>query len=102
MSAQFLGSLILTLVICFILPAVGLGFAFAMLALGAWSPLSTLSEIGQDCLVRFLITFGDGDIMNGVMTICLTVSIVGALFELFTLYKHFYLNKTWKRTGFLG
>lgn len=102
MGAQLLSSLILTLVICFILPAVGLGVAFATLALAAWSPLSPLSEIGKDYLVSFLNTFGAGDSMQGVMTICLTVSIVGGLFDLFTVYKHFYLNKTWERTSFLG
>lgn len=102
MGPQLFGSLVLTLVICFVLPAVGLGVAFAALALGAWSPLSTLSEIGKDCLMNFLITFGAGDSMHGVMIICLTVSIVGGLFELFTFYKHFHLNNAWGRTGFLG
>ncbi|MEM9486229.1 MAG: hypothetical protein AAGA83_21330 [Cyanobacteria bacterium P01_F01_bin.116] len=102
MGAQLLSSLILTLVICFIVPAVGLGVVFAALVLGAWSPLSTLSEIGKDYLVTFLLTFGAGDIIHGVVIICLTVSIVGGLFDLFTVYKHLYLNKTWERTGFLG
>ncbi len=92
MGLQLLVSLPLTLAICFVLPAVGLGVALGALTLGAWSPLSTISTVGKDYLVDFLITFGAGDVTHGVVIICLTLSIVGGLFDMFTFYKYQYLK----------
>lgn len=92
MGLRLFGSLILTLVICFMLPAVGLGVALGALTLGGWSPLSALSTVGKDYLVDFLITFGAGDVLQGVVIICMTISIVGGLFEMFTFYKYVYLK----------
>lgn len=92
MGLQLFFSLILTLVICFVLPAVSLGVALGALTLGAWSPLSAVSAVGKDYLVDFLITFGAGDVVQGVVIICLTISIVGGLFEMFTFYKYLYLK----------
>ena len=92
MGLRLFGSLVLTLVICFMLPAVGLGVALGALTLGGWSPLSAFSMAGKDYLVDFLITFGAGDVLQGGLLICLTISIVGGLFEVFTLYKYIYLK----------
>ena len=92
MGSQFFNSLVLTLVICFLLPAAGFGVALGALSIGVWSPLSTLSTLGKDYLVDFLVTFGAGSMMQGLMIICLTLSIVGGLFETFTFYKYVYLK----------
>lgn len=92
MGLQLFGSLVLTLVICFVLPAIGLGLLLGALTLGAWSPLAAFSAVGKDYLVDFLITFGAGDVFNGVVIICFTLSIVGGLFEMFTFYKYLYLK----------
>lgn len=92
MGLQFLSSLLLTLGICFITPAISLGIALGAFTLGTWSPLSTISTVGKDYLVDFLITFGAGDVVNGIVIICLTISIVGGLFEMFTFYKYGYLK----------
>ena len=92
MGLQLLGSLVLTLIICFLLPAAGLGLALGALTLGVLSPLSTISELAKDRLVDFLITFGAGNMGHGFMIICLTMSIVGGLFEMFTFYKCIYLK----------
>ena len=92
MGLQLIISLMLTLGICFLLPAVGLGMALGVLTLGAWSPLAALSALGKDHLLDFLLTFGAGDAGHGVMIICLTLSIVGGLFEVFTFYKYVYLK----------
>lgn len=92
MGFQLFSSLILTLVICFMLPAIGLGVALGTLTLGVWSPLSTISELGRDHLVDVLMIFGAGNLSHGVVIICLTASIVGGLFEMFTFYKYLYLK----------
>ena len=92
MGLQLLVSLTLTLAICFILPAVGLGVTLGALTLGALSPLSAISTVGKDYLMDVLITFGAGDGMQGVVIICLTLSIVGGLFDMFTFYKCQYLK----------
>ena len=41
----------------------------------------------------FLITFGAGDVGWGIVIICLTLSIVGGLFEVFALYKCQHLSR---------
>lgn len=92
MGLQLFSSLLLTLGICFVTPAISLGMALGALTLGAWSPLSTISSIGKEYLVDFLVTFGAGDVISGVVIICLTVSIVGGLFDMFTFYKYGYLK----------
>lgn len=92
MGLQLFSSLLLTLGICFITPAVSLGVALGALTLGAWSPLSTISGVGKDYLMDFLTTFGAGDVVSGVVSICLTISIVGGLFEMFMFYKYSYLK----------
>lgn len=92
MGLQLFGSLLLTLVICFALPAIGLGMTLGALTLGVWSPLSSISELGKAHFVDFLITFGAGDMLHGAVIICLTLSIVGGLFEIFTFYKYLYLK----------
>ncbi|MBX2862545.1 MAG: hypothetical protein KTR27_03250 [Leptolyngbyaceae cyanobacterium MAG.088] len=92
MGLQLLGYLVLTLVVGFLLPAVGMGIALGALTLGVWSPLSAMSSVGKDHLIDFLITFGAGDVAHGFVIICLTISIVGGLFEVFTFYKYLYLK----------
>jgi hypothetical protein len=92
MGLQLFGSLVLTLVICFLLPAIGMGVALGALTVGVWSPLSNISSMGKDHLVDFLITFGAGNMSHGFVIICLTISIVGGLFEMFTFYKYLYLK----------
>ena len=92
MGLQLFSSLVLTLVICFLLPAAGMGVALGALTLGVWSPLSTISVVGKDYMVDFLITFGAGNMVQGFVIICLTISIVGGLFDMFTFYKYLYLK----------
>ncbi len=92
MGLQLLSSLILTLIICFLLPALGLGVAWGALTLGTWSPLAAMSDAGRAHLMDFLITFGAGDMAAGFVIICLTMSIVGGLFEMFNFYKYLYLR----------
>lgn len=87
MGFQLLSSLVITLIICFSLPAIGLGAALGALSIGVWSPLSVVSELARGHLVDFLMTFGAGNLSQGVLTICLTLSIVGGLFEVFAFYK---------------
>ncbi|MEM1242309.1 MAG: hypothetical protein AAGI45_20965 [Cyanobacteria bacterium P01_H01_bin.26] len=86
-------SLVLTLAICFVLPALGLGIALGTLTLGVCSPLAAISAVGRDGLLDFLLTFGAGNVGWGIVVICLTLSIVGGLFEVFALYKCQHLSR---------
>ena len=92
MGLQFFGSLVLTLAICFLMPALGFGVALGALTIGILSPLSTISALGKDYLMGFLTTFGAGSVIQGLVVICLTLSIVGGLFETFAYYKYVHLK----------
>ncbi|NEQ51422.1 MAG: hypothetical protein F6K11_14990 [Leptolyngbya sp. SIO3F4] len=92
MGLQLIGSLIITLGICFVIPAVSLGVALGVLTLGAWSPFAVISTVGKEHLIDFLFTFGAGNVGQGVIMLCLTLSIVGGLFEVFAFYKYVYLK----------
>lgn len=94
MGLQLLISLVLTSGICFLFPAMMLTLVLGALTLGSWSPLAAISTLGKDRLVNFLATFGAGDVWQGVVSICLTLSIVGGLFEMFAFYKYTYLKST--------
>ncbi|MEO0432076.1 MAG: hypothetical protein AAF151_10335 [Cyanobacteria bacterium J06656_5] len=94
MGLQLFIALVLTSGMCFLLPAVTLGIALGLLTLGSWSPLAVISVQGKDRLMEFLITFGAGDVWQGVVSICLTLSVVGGLFEMFAFYKYTYLKST--------
>ncbi|MEA5462167.1 hypothetical protein [Leptothoe sp. PORK10 BA2] len=76
------------------MPAAILAIALGALTLGSWSPLAAISDLGKDRLMDFLVTFGAGDVWHGVVSICLTLSIVGGLFEMFAFYKYTYLKST--------
>lgn len=92
MGLHFLSSLVLTLTICFLMPALGFGVVLGALTIGILSPLSPISTLGKDYLMDFLITFGAGSMVQGLVIICLTLSIVGGLFETFAYYKCVHLK----------
>lgn len=85
----FLRSLIVTSLLSFMLPLAILGAVWIILSLvSSISQWSELGAYGQQLLVAFLTTFGTGDPVAGALTIGLTCSFVGSLFDLFASHRY--------------
>jgi hypothetical protein len=84
-------SIIMTLMVCFLLPLAGISGLLGVLTAGQWLPDSTVAtgfQMGWVQIMQFLATFGSGHPWQGLVVICLTISMVGGLFDLFALYKY--------------
>jgi hypothetical protein len=57
-------------------------------AIGYIPGIDILGQIGTEKLVKFLIVFGDGYPLQGLLTIGLTCALVGSLFDLFNFYRY--------------
>lgn len=87
MALGLVSSLLLTVTICFVLPAASLGLAFGALSIGMASPIAAVSEAGRQLLVAVLSTFGSGSVFQGGIIICLTISAMAGLFDVFAFYR---------------
>jgi len=84
-----LRSLILTAILTFLAPLLVLGmFLLPLVLLERLHGLETMSRYGMTQIVYFLQTFGSGSAMQGALTISLVCSMVGMLFDSYTLYRH--------------
>jgi hypothetical protein len=80
-------SLTLTLFFSFALPIVVVSSLLTGLWLLSWIPwLTTLGQAGTLLLLQFLIIFGDGSALPGLLIIGATCSVVGGVFEVFNFY----------------
>ncbi|MEO0539860.1 MAG: hypothetical protein AAFZ80_03230 [Cyanobacteria bacterium P01_A01_bin.105] len=52
------------------------------------SPFATLGKMGLSSTLDILSTFGSGNICQGVLTLSLTLSLVGGLFDTYTFYHY--------------
>jgi hypothetical protein len=90
---NYLRSLVLTILLCFVAPILLVIVLFA--ALGVMSYLPGLESAGQTAtvqLLKFLAIFGAGCPFQGIMTIGSTCSVVGALFDTYAFYRYQMLN----------
>lgn len=86
---HFLRSLLLTSLLSFVVPVLMLGTVLVVLsAIGYIPGIDILGQIGTEKLVKFLIVFGDGYPLQGLLTIGLTCALVGSLFDLFNFYRY--------------
>ena len=82
MLPNFIRSLLLTSLLSFVAPIV-----LVTVLLGGFSVISyvpglvTIGNVGATQLLTFLVIFGKGCPLEGVMVIGLTCSLVGALFD---------------------
>ena len=83
---MFLASLTTALVVCFLLPILTICLLLGVLTMAEFSPLANFGQIGLDSTLRILSTFGSGSAWQGVLTISLTLSLVGGLFDTYTFY----------------
>jgi hypothetical protein len=85
----FLRSLLLTSALSFAAPIVLVGVALVSLYVIGQVPLiDALSQTGSSQILKFLAVFGNGDVVEGVLTIGLTCALVGALFDTYAFYRH--------------
>ncbi|OLP19220.1 hypothetical protein BST81_05490 [Leptolyngbya sp. 'hensonii'] len=89
MSRQLLRSLLLTSFLSFTGPLIFMGVL--LISLNGLSVLPFCRDImlfGIAQLKSFLVVFGNGSLIRGLLTIGLTCSLVGSLFDTFTLYRY--------------
>jgi hypothetical protein len=90
---NFLRSLLLTIVFCFIAPMILMGVIFASLFTFAHFPgLRELSHAIANQILLFLSVFGSGVPLRGLIVISLTCSFVGGLFDTYVHYRHIILH----------
>ncbi|MEO1589922.1 MAG: hypothetical protein AAFU71_01385 [Cyanobacteria bacterium J06632_22] len=85
---MFLTSLTTTLVVCFCLPFLTIGLLLGLLTMAEFSPLAGFGETGLTHTLGILSTFGSGSVWQGVLTISVTLSLVGGLFDTYTFYHY--------------
>ena len=86
---NFLRSLLLTSLLSFAAPILLVGGVLAALSIVSYVPGFTLvSQTGATQVLRFLATFGSGCPIQGMLTIGLTCSFAGSLFDVFNFYRY--------------
>ncbi|MEM9903859.1 MAG: hypothetical protein AAF921_02400 [Cyanobacteria bacterium P01_D01_bin.44] len=85
---QLLFSIVTTLLVSFCLSLMGLLLLLGGLWLGQLSPFTLIFTQAARLISEILSTFGSGDIWQGIVTISLTLSLVGGLFDAFAFYKY--------------
>lgn len=90
---QFVRSLLLTSMVAFITPIIFVGGLLMVLSLLSYIPIvGMIGVIGIDHLCKFLTIFGDGSTIEGMLVICTSFGIVGALFDACNFYRYQVLN----------
>ncbi len=86
---RLLRSLTLTAILTFLAPLLVLGaLLLPLMLLERLNGLESLSRHGITQIFYFLQTFGSGNPLHGALIISLVCSLVGMLFDSYTLYRH--------------
>lgn len=86
---NLLRSLILTGIFSFLTPVAFIGIILTTLLIIGFIPhLGVVGQVGVSQVFSFLSIFGSGSILLGVLTIAITASLVGILFDAYTFYRH--------------
>lgn len=87
--SNFLVSLILAALMSFIAPIILVGGILGILLVASYLPgLFALGNSGAIHILEFLAIFGNGKPLQGIITLGLTVSIVGVLLDIFNFYRY--------------
>ena len=87
--SNFLLSLILAALMSFAAPVVLVGGILGILFTASYLPgLVELGKEGAIQVLNFLAVFGNGKPLQGMLTLGLTVSIVGILLDLLNFYRY--------------
>jgi len=85
----FIRSLLLTTVLSFVAPLVLISGIMVSIFLSGYLPgMAGISQAGATIVRNFLATFGSGCPMEGLVTIGLACSFVGALFDTYAFYRN--------------
>ncbi len=80
-------SLFLSVLLSFVTPVLFLGGILGTLLTVSYIPgVALLGQLGQELILSFLSTFGEGYPLQGVLTIGITCAMVGGLFDVFNFY----------------
>ena len=83
----FLASLTTTLIVCFCLPILTICLLLGLLTMAEFSPIASFGQVGLNHTLAVLSVFGSGSVWQGILTISLTLSLVGGLFDTYTFYR---------------
>lgn len=90
---SYLRSLLLTIIFSFITPMLLIGGALVgVFLIGHIPGLQAMSQAIAEHILQFLATFGSHNPWRGIVVICLTCSLVGALFDTYTFYRYQHLR----------
>nr|WP_232826114.1 hypothetical protein [Cyanothece sp. BG0011] len=80
-------SLLLSVLLSFVTPLLFLGGMLGTLLTVSYIPgIAVLGQMGQELVLSFLSTFGEGYPVQGMLTIGVTCAMVGGLFDVFNFY----------------
>ncbi|KST67373.1 hypothetical protein [Mastigocoleus testarum] len=86
--ANFIRSLLLSMVFSFVAPMLFVGSLWTVIILVSYFPgLQELTQVIAQDISQFLMVFGSGTPLQGVLVICLTCCFVGALFDAYAFYR---------------
>ncbi|BAZ41765.1 hypothetical protein NIES4101_77330 [Calothrix sp. NIES-4101] len=86
---NFLRSLALTIIFSFVAPLIFIGAVLVALSVISYVPgLQNLTGAIANLILQFLATFGGGSSLEGTITIGLTCSFVGVLFDTYVHYRY--------------
>ena len=86
--ANFLRSLLLTIIFSFVAPLFLIGGLLSIIFLFGYLPgLQGVTEVVANHILQFLSIFGTGAPLRGIFVISLTCSFVGALFDTYAYYR---------------
>ncbi|QKD81675.1 hypothetical protein HPC62_05255 [Thermoleptolyngbya sichuanensis A183] len=89
MFPNLMRSLLITAIFSFLLPVVLVGCLLVPLRVLQEIPsLEVMSQAGIAPVVEFLRVFGSGNPLHGLLVIASVSSLVGILFDSYTLYRH--------------
>ncbi|WP_009543097.1 hypothetical protein [Crocosphaera subtropica] len=85
--SNLIRSLFLSVLLSFVTPVLFVGGILGTLLTVSYIPgIAILGEIGQELMLSFLSTFGEGYPVQGMLTIGVTCAMVGGLFDVFNFY----------------
>lgn len=86
---NFFRSLLLTSILSFAAPILLVGGTLAGLSLISYIPgLAIIGQSGAESIWKFLVIFGTGCPIQGMLTIGMTCGLVGAMFDTYAFYRY--------------
>ena len=95
---HFLGSLVLSLLMGFMLTLSALASGLSGLTVLRKSAIGAIAQPLHEHLCAFLAAFGGGSCWDGTIAIALTIGVVSALWRILSSYKHKQKN-IWRLTA---